>query len=62
MNRPVLIKLVDEAALLAKRTRHLTEVGKPVQSLALQLAAEREKDPLRKLLEGQNGKEGIAEI
>lgn len=50
MNRIVLGDLAKEAALLEKRTRHLTDVGKPVHSLALQLAAERENDPLRKLL------------
>lgn len=51
MNREVLGDLAEQAAQLAIRTQHLTDIGKPVHSLALELAAERQRDPLRALLE-----------
>ena len=51
MNRLDLTRLAEAAALMEKRTRHLTEIGKPLRSLAIELEAEKQKDPLRPLLE-----------
>ena len=51
MNRPHLVTLATEAHRLERLTAHLRINGKPLQSMALLLEAERAKDPLRPLLE-----------
>ena len=53
MNRLNLVKLVGEAARVERLTAHLRINGKPFHSLALELAAEKEKDPLRPLKEAK---------